>query len=405
MIDERCAVDVGVHPGPFWRSGETQVCDRHKSHFDERDDLGPFEWELVDDPQPVERRREAKPDLEPSPTAGGRTVELLRCGMSTNRAFKIGDVVANVRGVSLYIGDERQPGLQEVQLEDRGRLDGSALRVLTFTVRNRGDETETWPILPAGPADVRVVVAHPHTGAEIARWELPNGGVSRVSSETPPGTALKATIRFEAVVPERPAPTVAAPLQSPAERAAAAAGDPSTGNDRLSGPEVVALAQVLSHIDGQEIPDWMRSSVELLRPLAAIRFEPHLTVDEVLARASGIGPTSPQFASGNGLSVPMIAYTAAEGRNHAGHRAQVVAYGAVSTIQELRIGDFEAWLDENPEVTPTEALNKVRDLASLHLLDLEPVPLEGMPANLLVVVVGSGAREQVYTYLDTSKAP
>jgi hypothetical protein len=47
--DQRCVVRVGSHPGPFWRDltrpDGWQVCSRHRSQFEERDDeFGPFEW-------------------------------------------------------------------------------------------------------------------------------------------------------------------------------------------------------------------------------------------------------------------------------------------------------------------------------------------------------------------------
>ena len=53
MIDPRCAVQVGVHPGPFWRdrnrSADWQVCSRHRAHYEERaDEFGPFDWEHVE---------------------------------------------------------------------------------------------------------------------------------------------------------------------------------------------------------------------------------------------------------------------------------------------------------------------------------------------------------------------
>lgn len=49
MKDPRCVVEVGIHPGPFWRDRNTgmEVCTRHKNQFDERDDLGPYDWERV----------------------------------------------------------------------------------------------------------------------------------------------------------------------------------------------------------------------------------------------------------------------------------------------------------------------------------------------------------------------
>ena len=43
----RCDVKVGVHPGPYWveRIKGTKVCDRHRSHFEERSyEFGPFVW-------------------------------------------------------------------------------------------------------------------------------------------------------------------------------------------------------------------------------------------------------------------------------------------------------------------------------------------------------------------------
>lgn len=44
-----CAVEVGTHIGPQWRdkiSGMI-VCSRHKLQYDERPDLGPYEWEMI----------------------------------------------------------------------------------------------------------------------------------------------------------------------------------------------------------------------------------------------------------------------------------------------------------------------------------------------------------------------
>lgn len=46
MRDALCVIEVGVHPAPYWRDGTDGiiVCDRHRRQYDERDDLGPFDW-------------------------------------------------------------------------------------------------------------------------------------------------------------------------------------------------------------------------------------------------------------------------------------------------------------------------------------------------------------------------
>jgi hypothetical protein len=50
-----CVVEVGHPPSTraAWRCELTGlvVCDRHRSQYDERDDLGPYSWVPVD-PQP-----------------------------------------------------------------------------------------------------------------------------------------------------------------------------------------------------------------------------------------------------------------------------------------------------------------------------------------------------------------
>lgn len=55
-----CAVEVGTHPGPYWRDRTDGmiVCSRHKAQYDERPDLGPFDWEpalsyVAEDPRPA----------------------------------------------------------------------------------------------------------------------------------------------------------------------------------------------------------------------------------------------------------------------------------------------------------------------------------------------------------------
>lgn len=57
MIDPGCAVTVGSHHGPYWRNAlggpDWQVCDRHRRMYDERDDLGPFEWVRADRGEPT----------------------------------------------------------------------------------------------------------------------------------------------------------------------------------------------------------------------------------------------------------------------------------------------------------------------------------------------------------------
>lgn len=48
MIDPVCVIEVGVHPGPYWKSKSTKlvVCSRHKSQYEELGvDLGIFDWE------------------------------------------------------------------------------------------------------------------------------------------------------------------------------------------------------------------------------------------------------------------------------------------------------------------------------------------------------------------------
>lgn len=52
MIDPRCDVEVGIHPGPFWRNKRDNltVCSIHKSQYERRaDEFGPFDWELLPD--------------------------------------------------------------------------------------------------------------------------------------------------------------------------------------------------------------------------------------------------------------------------------------------------------------------------------------------------------------------
>lgn len=51
MTDDRCVVEVGTHPGPYWKCKKTglRVCDRHKTQYEEREgDLGYFDWEKID---------------------------------------------------------------------------------------------------------------------------------------------------------------------------------------------------------------------------------------------------------------------------------------------------------------------------------------------------------------------
>lgn len=43
-----CVVEVGRHPGPFWkdRNSGIVVCSRHRSQYEERaNEFGPFDWE------------------------------------------------------------------------------------------------------------------------------------------------------------------------------------------------------------------------------------------------------------------------------------------------------------------------------------------------------------------------
>lgn len=52
MKDERCAVEVGVHPAPYWigtadDGREVLLCDRHKRQMQERDDLSPLTYSVV----------------------------------------------------------------------------------------------------------------------------------------------------------------------------------------------------------------------------------------------------------------------------------------------------------------------------------------------------------------------
>lgn len=49
MLDEICVVEVGLHTLPHWRDKITGlvVCDRHRSQYTERIDLGPFDWEEI----------------------------------------------------------------------------------------------------------------------------------------------------------------------------------------------------------------------------------------------------------------------------------------------------------------------------------------------------------------------
>lgn len=51
MRDQVCVVKVGIHPPPYWRDKIRQtlvVYSRHQAQYDERDDLGPFDWEAFD---------------------------------------------------------------------------------------------------------------------------------------------------------------------------------------------------------------------------------------------------------------------------------------------------------------------------------------------------------------------
>ena len=46
--DERCVVEVGTHPGPFWkdRNSGMVVCTRHRAQYEERAaEFGPFDWQ------------------------------------------------------------------------------------------------------------------------------------------------------------------------------------------------------------------------------------------------------------------------------------------------------------------------------------------------------------------------
>jgi hypothetical protein len=50
--DDTCVVEVGTHPGPFWRDRNSAtpfvVCSRHRAQYEERaDEFGPFDWEEV----------------------------------------------------------------------------------------------------------------------------------------------------------------------------------------------------------------------------------------------------------------------------------------------------------------------------------------------------------------------
>lgn len=44
-----CEVEVGTHIGPNWRDkiSGLVVCSRHKLQYDERDDLGDYDWEIL----------------------------------------------------------------------------------------------------------------------------------------------------------------------------------------------------------------------------------------------------------------------------------------------------------------------------------------------------------------------
>lgn len=50
MRDDRCVVEVGIHPGPYWLGNGKPFCDRHRRQMEERDDLGPLTWEPVPTP-------------------------------------------------------------------------------------------------------------------------------------------------------------------------------------------------------------------------------------------------------------------------------------------------------------------------------------------------------------------
>lgn len=48
MVDPKCVVQVGIHPGPYWRDTNSGlvVCSRHRTQYEERaDEFGPFDWE------------------------------------------------------------------------------------------------------------------------------------------------------------------------------------------------------------------------------------------------------------------------------------------------------------------------------------------------------------------------
>lgn len=132
---------------------------------------------------------------------------------------------------------------------------GNMLRLL---VDEGADYVERWP---------------DETVAEAVRrgWvEVEEGGVylrptpkliSEATSDTSPDPQTAADVLWaNATVQER------------AELGLAGERDPATGNGRLSGAEIVALAQVLDRLP-DELPTWLQSAVDLLRPLTAINHD------------------------------------------------------------------------------------------------------------------------------------
>lgn len=50
MLDARCDIEVGIHPGPYFKEKDTSIkaCSRHRSQLEEREEeFGPFDWEEV----------------------------------------------------------------------------------------------------------------------------------------------------------------------------------------------------------------------------------------------------------------------------------------------------------------------------------------------------------------------